>query len=325
MFIIECYVDGARITTYQNTVLIFNPNAGRMRRKGGRLITQAESLLRAAGHNVILKPTTGPNTAAGIARDSIKGGADLVIAVGGDGTINEVANGMVGSRTPLAILPGGTANVLATEMGIGRSIQYAVEQLAHSREERISVGALTVEGAGQPRYFLMMTGVGLDAHIVYNINLGLKAKIGKLAYWLAGFSLVGRRLTTFSAALNQQQHTVGFALVSRVANYGGDLTIARGAHLLDRDFEVVLFESSNTFLYVKYMLGAVVGRLSGMKGITIQRSGRVELAEPARSRVYLQADGEYIGHLPATIEIVPDALTILVPEPYWQAGAARRG
>jgi diacylglycerol kinase (ATP) len=106
---------------------------------------------------------------------------------------------------------------------------------------------------------------------------------------------------------------VSFALVSRVRNYGGDLTIAPTISLLDPEFELVLFEGTNSFRYLKYMLGVMTRRLEGMRGITILRTRAVSLRCPEDRRIYVQLDGEYAGRLPADIEAVPDALTLLVP------------
>ncbi len=277
------------------------------------------SALHRVGHRVTAIPTRGPGSAGSIAQESVARGADLVLAAGGDGTINEVAGGMVGSSTPLGILPAGTANVLANELGIGLDPERAVAGLSHFEPQRIPVGRLhNTNGSRQSRYFVLMAGVGLDAHIVYNLSLPLKAKLGKLAYWLAGFSVLGRKLAEFEVQVNGYTVRCSFALISRVRNYGGDLEIARGVHLLDDTFEVVLFEGRSTLRYVRYLAGVATNRLSGMQGVSILRSSRVLISESADARVYVQVDGEYYGHLPASVELVPDALTLLAPTAYWR-------
>jgi diacylglycerol kinase (ATP) len=222
---------------------------------------------------------------------------------------------MIGSTVPLAILPGGTANVLAEEMGLGNKLGPAVGAIASATPHSIAAGLLNASGC-EPHYFLLMAGVGLDAHIVYRINLKLKAKFGKLAYWFSGFSQLGRKLETFGVLVNGHQVDAGFTLVSRVRNYGGDLSIARGAHLLRPDFEVVVFEGSNSFRFAKYLYGVVFGGLSNMKGVTVAQAPKIRFDAPAGSPVYVQVDGEYAGRLPATVEIVPNALTLLLPGPY---------
>lgn len=275
---------------------------------------RAIAKLEREGMRVTRRPTTGPRTAAAIAEESIAGGAELILAVGGDGTINEVANGMVGSAVPLAILPAGTANVLAMEMGIGRNLERAALRLAEWTPERIAVGRVTIND--ESRYFLLMAGVGLDAHIVYTLNARLKDLLGKGAYWISGFGQLSRMLAEFDVQMPAAQARASFALASRVSNYGGDLSIARGAHLLKRDFEMVLFTGKHPTFYLRYLAGVMTGRVSGMRGVTVTRAEKAAFSSPADARVYVQVDGEYAGRLPARVEIVADALTLLVPPGY---------
>jgi diacylglycerol kinase family enzyme len=161
-----------------------------------------------------------------------------------------------------------------------------------------------------------MAGIGLDAHIVYRVSAPLKSATGKFAYWVAGWSLLGRRLAEFAVEMNGVRRTCSFALVSKVRNYGGDFEIARDVSLFDDHFEVVLFEGRSTLPYVKYFGGLMLNRLAGMKGVTVERAQCLRVLAPEDRRVYLQIDGESAGQLPAEIRIVPDALTLLVPPEY---------
>ncbi|MEX2263428.1 MAG: diacylglycerol kinase family protein, partial [Bryobacteraceae bacterium] len=298
------------ITLYRNAVIIYNPSAGKLKRHGS-VVERAVEILVRAGHVVTAAPTTGPGAAGLIAREKIDRGTDLILAAGGDGTINEVVQGMARSVVPLGILPVGTANVLANELGIGVNLAKAAAGIAGLVPKRIAIGRLTAsEGS---RYFLMMAGVGLDAHIVYNLNLPLKRRLGKVAYWIGGFSLLGRRLEEFEVRVDGDSHTCSFALVSRVRNYGGDLEIASGADLLDDQFEVVLFEGPSSSRYLKYFLGVAFKRLNGMEGVRAMPARRIILPGVKDRRIYIQVDGEYAGRLPATVEIEADALTLLVP------------
>jgi diacylglycerol kinase (ATP) len=274
-------------------------------------VARAAEILRARGGSVTVLPTTGPATAGEIARDAISGGADLIVVAGGDGTINEAAAGLVHTGVPMGILPAGTANVLATEMRLGRNWDAAVRQLAASQPRRIAVGTATLGAAS--RHFLLMAGIGLDAQVVARVDNALKARTGKFAYWVAGWSLVGSPLREFRARVDGVEKVCSFALACRVRNYGGDLEIARGVTLFDDDFEVVLFEGSSGLPYVKYFAGVALNRLRGMRGVTILRARSLELEGEG---VYVQVDGELLGSLPARIELAPDALTLLVPPGY---------
>jgi diacylglycerol kinase (ATP) len=268
-------------------------------------------LLEARGITVDSIATTGPGHAGEIARRAVDRGADLILVAGGDGTINEAVNGMVHSDVPLGILPAGTANVLANELGIGKTMERAAEVLADSVEERVALGLISSEKA--QRHFLLMAGAGLDADIVYHLNPRVKEAVGKVAYWIGGFSKVGRRIPEFTVRAEGREYSASFALLSRVRNYGGDLEIAPTISLLDDEFEMVLFEGENSLGFLKYMLAVVVHQQQTMQGITILRTRDAAFSATADSEIHLQVDGEYAGLAPARVEIVPKALTLLVP------------
>ena len=219
---------------------------------------------------------------------------------------------MVHSDVPLGILPAGTANVLATELSVGKTLESAAESIGQCVKERIAVGRLSKD-SGYARHFLLMAGVGLDADIVYHLNLRLKNALGKLAYWVAGFSKIGRSLPEFTVEADGREFRATFALATRVRNYGGDLEIAPSVSLLEDQFELVLFEGASSFGYLKYLAGIVAHRHHAMRGVTILRTQQAVFSAPADPRIHLEVDGEYAGLLPARVEIVPNALTLLAP------------
>ncbi len=317
------------IPTYKRASLIYNPVAGKLKRGAGHAIRHALDALRDAGIAAEPVPTTGPHTAAAIAREQIARGADLILAAGGDGTINEVANGVAGSAVPLAILPAGTANVLAHELRIGGSMHRVARSLASYVPLRISLGLLRTAADPDGRYFLCMCGVGFDAGIVYRVKAGVKKALGELAYWIAATSQGIRRLPEFDVDLCGGEHRqASFAVACRVRNYGGRLEIAPNIKLMESDFEVVLFRGKSTLPYARYLLMVALGRHKDLAGIDITRAKRVAFQYPEDTRVYVQVDGEYAGRLPASVEIVPDALTLLAPpsfaerrysDPRWRA------
>ncbi len=295
--------------------MIYNPRAGKVMRSGGALIQRATDILTEAGHHVTAAPTTGPNTAGGIAREYIGRGADLVVVAGGDGTINEAAEGLIGTSVPLAILPGGTANVLAMEMKLGGNAEKVARRLGELKPRRISVGEIVCDGGQSSRHFLLMAGIGLDAHVVHNVDQKLKARTGKFAYWVAGWSLLGKRLAEFDVEIGGETRRCSFALISKVRNYGGDFEIAREVTLLDEEFEVVLFEGGS-LRYVKYFAGMALNRLRGMSGVTVLRAAGVKMTPANGHTAHVQIDGELGGVLGAEVRIVRDALTLLAPEGY---------
>lgn len=271
--------------------------------------------LERAGCNVEMFATPGPNRAGELACRAVESGCDLILAAGGDGTINEAVNGMAGSRVTFGALPSGTANVLAHEMGLASRPDHAAAQLFGLTPVRIALGSLEC-GAKPCRYFVLMAGVGLDARIVYELDLGLKSKVGKLAYWHGGFRQLGRSVPRFRVAVNGCDYEASFALITRVRNYGGDFEIARKVRLTHKDFEVVVFQKNEWHDYVRFLGGVIVNRLHGIRGVAVARTSSVEVSAPEDTRIYVQVDGEAVGVLPARIRIVPDALTLLAPTRY---------
>jgi diacylglycerol kinase family enzyme len=271
--------------------------------------------LESRGAAVTPTSTLHQGHAVELARNAVAAGAGLVVIAGGDGTINEAVNGLVHSHVPLAILPLGTANVLATELGTSRSPGAAAAHVPDLVAERISVGLLTPADA-PPRYFLMMAGVGLDAHIVLNVDLELKKQLGKLAYWIGGLGQLGRQFPQFNVRVNGSAFKSGFTLASRVRNYGGDLEIAKTASLLDDYFEMVAFEGEDSFRYLKYLTGVMANFLHKMEGVSIYRVRKVEFTPPPGADVLVQVDGDLAGKLPVKLEIVQNALTLLVPRAF---------
>lgn len=302
------------LAEYHQPVMIYNPTAGKFRRNPGRLVERATAALRRAGIAPQLLPTYCAGHATSLARSAVANGSDLVVVLGGDGTINEVANGMAHTGVPLGILPGGTANVLATELGLGSRLEWAAKRLAASVPRTLAAGRI-VTREGETRYFLMMCGVGLDARVVHEIDPGFKAAFGKLAYWWSGLAQITRRVEPLEVRVNGAAHGCGFALVSRVRNYGGDLEIARGASLLDDAFEVVTFEGTQALRYAWYMSGVLLRRVKSMRGVRVLAADAAEVLTDA----HLQIDGEYVGRGPAAIEIVPGAVSLLVPPAYGSA------
>jgi diacylglycerol kinase family enzyme len=193
-------------------------------------------------------------------------------------------------------------------------LKRAAERLTQSEAKRIALGRFS--NAQIQRYFVLMGGVGFDASVVLQVNAKLKAMTGKFAYWAAGFAKTFGTVEQFEARVNgsipEMRKQAGFVLVSRVRNYGGDMEIARTASLLRDDFQVVMFEGALALRYASYLLGVRANALKLMPGVTDLHTGCVECS----ADVPVQLDGEYVGRTPGRFEIVPDALTVLLPAAY---------
>lgn len=262
-----------------------------------------------------MTPRTLATDAAGhateLARDAVAQGADLVLVLGGDGTVNEAANGLAYSGVPLGVLPAGTANVLAMELGLGSHLGPAIERLRTCEVCTVAMGRIA-PAQGAQRYFLCMAGAGLDAKIVREVNGALKDRTGKLAYWAAGLAQFGGRLEPLEVRILGNVRRCGFLLASRVRNYGGDMEIAHGASLRRTDLEAVLFEGENRLRYAGYMLGVLARQAQKMNGVHTLPAQCIEILTAA----HLQIDGEYAGYQTARLETAPDALTLLMPPAY---------
>lgn len=266
-----------------------------------------------------LRPTTGPETAGRIAAECHAAGSDLILAAGGDGTINEVLQGIAPSQATLGLLPAGTANCLAVEIGLGGDLIKAAKAMPSMVSVPVTTG--TVESGGRQRHFIVMAGAGLDAAIVRRVKPEFKRKFGKVSYWIAGFGALGERLPEFDVYIDGKPVPASFALISRVRNYGGDLEIARHASLLDDDLAVVLFAGENSVRYLKYFSGVLLNQLRGMSGVTLAKLEAVEVRPRNGDQIDLQIDGEYAGLAPASFGICRKAIRLLVPSRFAAAQA----
>ena len=293
---------------FRTAALIYNPQAGRRRDRRKRELSRATHLLEAYGTACSLVPTTGPGSATELARHETAAGRDLIIVCGGDGTVNEVVNGMAGSQVPMALLPAGTGNVLAKELGLPWDIQLAAEYIPRGTVRRIALGR-----AGE-RYFICMAGVGADAAIVRHLNAGAKTRLGMLSFWLEGFrQLFTYKFGHFAVTIEGRELRVAQLIASRTKHYGGPVQLTRRADLFRDDFEVCLTTPRFRFAYLGYFLAQMAGRLEGLPGVNFLRTTRLR-AEPLEQETHTQVDGEWAGELPMEFSIVPDALSLLVPE-----------
>ena len=233
----------------------------------------------------------------------------MIVVCGGDGTINDVVCGMAHSKVPLAVLPGGTANVLARELGLPLDIAAAARLIPQSVPRRLALGRVG------KRYFVVMAGVGFDAHVVRNLNGGWKRLFGMATYVMEGLRLlVFDPPRPFILSAEHRRHEVTFACISR-AQFYGPVRMVREANLLSDQFYVYGFSSSSPFRYLLYTLALLTARhtrLPDFCGFPAQKVHCEQLANN-QNQISLQVDGEFAGELPCTIEIVSDALTLLMP------------
>lgn len=303
----------------QNALMIHNPNAGNGGNGRRGLLDQARHIFSSRGIEADLAETTGPGHATEIAARAAEENRGLVIACGGDGTLNEVVNGLAahqnGHRVPLALLPGGTANILAKELNLPWDIPSAAEKLVHGEIKEIALGLATpLNEPDKKKYFLSVAGAGPDGMIVYSIDLELKARVGILAYWWEGAREVFRyKFPHFRISGGGQTLNGSLVVIGRTKNYGGPFKITDQADLYTDQFEVLGLTTQSGLRYLSYLPSLWMGKLRGTEGVHFYKTDRV-LCEPLdENPVYAQVDGEPLARLPVEFKIVPRALKLLVP------------
>jgi len=308
------------IGNLRNALLIHNPNAGNGGVGRRQMLDQARRILSSGGIEAELVETRGPGDATQMAQQATMEGRQLVIACGGDGTLNEVVNGLAaeqnGHRVPLALLPGGTANVLAKELDLPWDIPGAAEKLIHGQLKDIALGLATpIEQPDKKRYFLSVAGAGPDGMIVYAIDLDLKARVGILAYWWQGAREVFRyKFPHFRVVGGGQKISATLVVVGRTKHYGGPFKITTEADLYEDKFELMALTTQSGFRYLSYIPSLWFQKLRGTDGVHFWKSNSV-VCEPLDSNpVYAQIDGESLARLPVEFKIVPRALKLLVPQ-----------
>jgi diacylglycerol kinase family enzyme len=253
-----------------------------------------------------------------MARRAVKESRDLVIVCGGDGTVNEVVNGLACSQVPLAVLPAGTANVLAKELALPWNLPGAAKRIANAPYRRIALGlAIPEKSSGEPRYFLSLAGAGADGALVSAVRPEIKIKAGILAYWQEGL----RQLTKYdfpmfrtSMAGCSMDIDASLVIVGRTKNYGGPFKITTEADLLEPKFELAFVTTRSAWTYLAYMPLIWAGKLRGARHVRFFKTNSLHCASNSASEVQIQVDGEPAGRLPVEFKIVPDALTLAIPD-----------
>jgi YegS/Rv2252/BmrU family lipid kinase len=307
------------VTQFQNALLIHNPNAGNGGNGRRRLLDQARRILSTNGMEVDLAETTAAGHAVEIAQQAVRDGRQLVIACGGDGTLNEVVNGLAnfsnGHRVPLALLPGGTANILAKELDLPWDIPRAAKRLVNGEVHEVALGLATpLEQPEKKRYFLSVAGAGPDGMIVYSVDLSLKARVGILAYWWQGVREVLRyTFPRFRVRAGDRQLEPTLVVVGRTKNYGGPFKITDQADLFEDQFEVMALTTQSGFRYLSYLPTLWMGNLRKEQDVHFWKAEALVCEPRDTNPVYAQVDGEPLSRLPIEFSIVPKALRLLVP------------
>ena len=303
--------------------IIANPAA---RKSSLRKVELAAELLGGGGWAVEVMWTRERGHATLLAKQAAAGGASLVVAAGGDGTFNEVMNGLTagnevmndhtagneagvpgGCRVPMALLPCGTTNVLAKELGVPEDAGGAVKKILEGRVREIYLGNMAFPGGSSRRFFLM-AGMGFDAEAVYQVNRRLKKLYGKAGYLTSGLKLLKDWAPEpKNALIDGRRYFFSSLVVCKGARYGGYPKMAPDASVEDAWLYAVVMSGRKRLDVLRYAMGVVTGRHTSFRDVSCLKCRSVQVQDTVR----IQADGDYIGESPVLIETAKEKLKMV--------------
>lgn len=314
----------------RKAALLYNPASGGRGRRRQNELEAAVAFLRGAGVEADLVPTDSQDHAGEETRRAIDSGCDTIFACGGDGTIHNILQVLATTPVALAIMPMGTANALAHDIGLPQNLMDAAKSALRAVPRRIALGCVKYTNAdGNPasKYFVVAAGVGVDAHLFYKLHSGTKQRMGMGAYYAKAWNLwFTYPMPRFAAEFVEtgsdyiRRAEVTELLSVRIRNFGGIVQeLAPGASLDRDDMRLILCRSASRLTYLAYVARCVLRRQWTIRGIDLAYGKKVSCeylpssAAREQPKIYIEADGELLGSLPIEITMVPDALTLLAP------------
>ena len=310
----------------RRVALVHNPASGLNSSRREAIVAEARAALESAGIEVEHLTIDGPGSGRVLAREAIARGCDSVIVCGGDGTVHEVIQSLVGTEVALGVVPMGTANALASDLGLSKSPRKAIRRLLTAKPVQVPVGRILYrrsDGVERCHYFTVAAGVGADALLMKRMDPILKRKWGYLLYVLEAFRIwISHPFPLFQASFNKngngRPHVAEASqiLAVRVRSFGGLLgTLAPGATLHSDSLCLLAFKTRSRYRYLRFLLAVIGQRHTFSDDVELLQADTVECMprNGSSSRVYVEADGEVLGNLPARIEIAPQMLTVLIP------------
>ena len=286
--------------------VIFNPAA-----RGEKSRRLRRFLETKTGPSVTLAPTQGLGDAKRLAARAVTQGYTVIVAAGGDGTINEVVNGIGVSDVALGVLPLGTVNVFAQELHIPRKLDAAWSVIEDAHTRRIDLAR--AEANGSARCFIQLAGVGFDARAVRTASWELKKRIGPLSYVWAGLKTLSARHVRVEVSANGSGPVGGVAvLIGNGRFYGGRFALFPKARMDDGLLDVCVFETCGYLDVLRYGQGILRGAHIDLDGVKYFQSEQLVCSAP--SATPFELDGEDAGDVPVTFSVVPRALRVVVPK-----------
>jgi YegS/Rv2252/BmrU family lipid kinase len=291
--------------------VIFNPTAR------GEKARHFQAHLTALSTQCLLKPTSAPGAGRALAAEAVQQGFATIVAAGGDGTVNEVLNGIGDvpdgfQRARLAVLPLGTVNVFAKELGMPPKVQAAWNLIREGREAKIDLAEATLTTLGQPcrRYFVQMAGAGVDTRAIELVDWEQKKRLGLFAYIVAGIKAMGEAKPRIVVTDGRQELDGEQVLIGNGQFYGGRYRLFPAADWRDGLLEVSVLPRASWGRLMRGACGLFLGRLYTVGGVRHLRAETLRLS--STGSVAFQVEGENVGHLPVAIAVRPQALRVIV-------------
>jgi diacylglycerol kinase (ATP) len=311
----------------RRALLLYNPASGIRKQRRRSDVEAVLKALREAGMEVNSNTSGGPESTLEQVRQAVADRVDAVLACGGDGTINDVLQGLVGSQVALGIIPVGTANTLAHDIGLPLHPVKAAHALLKAIPLGLPAGEVkfqAFDGQTASRYFTVAVGIGVDAHLFYKLNAAVKNRMGMAAYYAKATHLwLTHKMQFFDAEYvdhgtgQKKCESVSELLAVRITQFGGVLRkFAPGASLKHEDHRVVLFKTANRLFYLAFIFRGLVGAVWNIPKVEVRGAERIwcrRVSEATAERIFVEVDGELVGTLPAEISVRREAFTLLVP------------
>ncbi len=282
-------------------LVILNPAAR------GERARSLRKTIEAFADGLVVRETRNPGDAKKLAQRAVEEGFGTIVAAGGDGTVNEVVNGIGDADVTLGVLPVGTMNVFALELGIdGRDLARSWDVIARGHTREIDLPMANGE------YFVQLAGIGLDAEVVKQTTPEFKKALGPISYVLSLAQVAARKPPRIVVTDERGIVREGsFVLIGNGRHYGGSLVLFRGAKLDDGHLDVVVFKNQSHWDVIRYVQAIVFGDHTGLEDVEYFQARQLRVV--ADGAVPVELDGEIAGEAPFTFGFSPGRLRVLAP------------
>ena len=294
----------------RNFLLIANPGAGVA---GSPLVAEvARALERGRAKITHTAVADGPEATRRAARQAAEAGShDAIVVAGGDGTIRQVAAGLIGTKMPLGIIPVGTGNVLAHEINLAPSASAVAAMLLDGPVNSVACA----EANGEP--FLLMVGAGFDARVLQALDQRLKSRVGKMAYAGPLLGALIRPIDVLVVTVDGERHAASWVVIANARHYGGRFVLAPRTGILVRGLEAILFKAKNRAVLLSQLMSLAAGRLEprALQGADVVMLRCSQVSVTAHEPVPTQIDGDVLGATPLQVHEGTAELRLIVPPP----------